>query len=52
MSQNLDLARSRLEEAATLILVEMGDASTDEQQESLALMEKGINDVEVMINAY
>lgn len=52
MSRNLDIARSRLQEAAANILLEMGNAKTDEQQESLALMEKGINEVEALISNY
>lgn len=52
MSEHLDIARSRLQEAATSILMEMGFAITDEQQEALALMEKGINEVEVLISIY
>lgn len=52
MSTNLDIARSRLQEAAASILMEMGNARTDDQQESLALMEKGIDEVEVQISNY
>ncbi len=52
MSKHLDIARSRLQEAGTSILMEMGCAKKDEQQESLALMEKGINEIEALINNY
>lgn len=52
MSTNLEIARSRLQEAAASILMEMGNARTDDQQESLALMEKGIDEVEVQISNY
>ncbi len=52
MSEHLDIARSRLQEAGTSILMEMGRAKSDEQQESLALMEKAINEIEALINSY
>ncbi len=52
MSKHLDISRSRLQEAGTSILMEMGCAITDEQQEALALMEKGINEVEALISNY
>ena len=52
MSEHLDIARSRLQEAGTSILMEMGRAKSDEQQESLALMEKGINEIEALISSY
>lgn len=52
MSAHLDIARSRLQEAGASILMEMGHAKNDEQQECLALMEKGINEIEALINSY
>lgn len=52
MGKHLDIARSRLQEAGTSILMEMGHAKNDEQQESLALMEKGINEIEALISSY
>lgn len=52
MSTPLEIARTRLQEAGTNVLLEMGKAKTDDQQEALALMEKGISEVEALISSY
>ncbi len=52
MSEHLDIARSRLQEAGASIFMETGHAKTDEQQESLALMQKGITEIKALINSY
>ena len=52
MSQNLDEACSFLQDAAKKIFLEMTAARTDDQQESLALMQKGISEVEALIGDY
>ena len=52
MSQNLEIAKSRLQEAATSVLMETGSAKTDDQQEALSLIQKGISEVEAMIGNY
>lgn len=52
MSRNLDDARGYLQDAAKKVLLEMGNAKTDDQQEALALMEKGITEVKALISDY
>ena len=52
MPQNLDIAQARLKEAATNIVLEIGHAKTDEQQEALALMLKGIEEIKAQIYSY
>ena len=52
MSQNLDNARIQLQEANTSIFHEVGKTKTDEQSESLALMQKLIDEIQALINAY
>ncbi len=52
MPQNLDIAQARLKEAAADIVLEVGRAKTDEQQESLALMLKSIEEVKALIYSY
>ena len=52
MSRNLDDARGYLQDAARSVFREMGKGKTDDQQETLALMEKGINEVKALIGNY
>ncbi len=53
MSKNLDIARSRLQEARTAIFLETGNQlNTIEQEEALEAMSILINEIESMINAY
>lgn len=53
MSQNLDTARSRLQDARTAIFLETNNPeNTLEQEEALEDMGTLINEVESMINAY
>ena len=50
---NLDVARTRLQEARTAIFLETGNPeNTLEQEEALEAMSILINEVEAMINAY
>ncbi len=53
MTQNLEQARKRLQEARTAIFLETGNVlNTIEQEEALEAMSILINEVESMINAY
>ena len=52
MSRNLDNALNLLQDAAKKIFLEMSAAGSDDQQESLALMQKGISEVEALIGDY
>lgn len=52
MSTNLDNACMQLEEANTSIFHEIGRAKTDEQSESLALMQKMIDEIQALIITY
>ena len=53
MTSNLDIARTRLQEARTAIFLETGNpVNTLEQEEALEVMSVLINEIESMINAY
>ncbi len=52
MSQNLDDALRLLQDAGKKIFLEMSAAGTDDQQEAIALMQKGISEVKALIGEY
>ncbi len=52
MSQNLDDALKLMQDAAKKLFLETSAAKTDDQQEALALMQKGISEVKALIGSY
>ena len=52
MTPNLDNAIHGLQEARAAIFIETGSADTLEQEDALEAIQKVINEVESLINAY